>query len=432
MEKEKKLAILGFGREGQAVFKFIKKDKEFKDFDVFILDKNKNIKIPKNTKNRLGEDYLKNLNQFDIVIRSPGIPYNLQEIQKAVSKRVIFKSATSLFFEKAKGQIIGITGTKGKGTTSTLLYKILKNCGHDVYLAGNIGKPAIEILKNLKKKSISILELSSFQLQDLKVSPSIALILNIFPDHQDSHKNLEEYFKSKLNVGKFQKSGDKLFFIENSFVQKTTKLGRGKKIPIKVDRSNSFFTDVEKNIKIPGRHNLKNAIAAATLASFLKCPKYVIIKTIQNFKGLEHRLEFVKKIKNIRFYNDSASTNPQTTIAAIKAFREPKILIAGGKDKNLDYTDWPKAIKENNVKTVVLFGENKEKIKETLENKKLTIEVKLCSDLEESIESAYNIASKEKSSEVLIIFSPGSASFDMFKDYAERGRAFKKLVNMIK
>ena len=178
-----KIAILGFGREGQSVFKFIKKDKEYKNSEFFILDKNKNTKTPKNVKCYLGEDYLKNLKEFDTVFRSPGVPYNLTEIQRAISKGVIFKSVTSLFFERAKGRIIGVTGTKGKGTTSTLLYKILKNCGHDVYLAGNIGKPAIEILPKLKKNSITILELSSFQLQDLKKSPQISLLLDIFPDH---------------------------------------------------------------------------------------------------------------------------------------------------------------------------------------------------------------------------------------------------------
>ena len=432
MEKEKKLAILGFGREGQAVFKFIKKDREFRDFDIFILDKNKNIKVPKGAKSILGENYLENLEKFDIVFRSPGIPYNLEQIQKAVTKSVVFKSATSLFFERAKGQVIGITGTKGKGTTSTLLYKILKNCGYDAYLAGNIGKPAIEILKNLKKKSISILELSSFQLQDLKVSPHLALVLNIFPDHQDSHKDFKEYLESKLNIARFQKPGDKLFFFEDSDL-KFNKLGRGKKMPIKME--GTFFSDTEKNLKIPGEHNLRNAYAAATLALFLKCPKYAVIKTIQNFKGIEHRLEFVKNAKGIKFYNDSASTNPQTTVAAIKAFKEPKVLIAGGKDKNLDYGEWVKTMRENDVRAVILFGENKDKIRKELGTSNQEPVVKEVDNLEEAIKHAYEFSKSAISnlkSEIVVLFSPGSASFDMFKDYAERGKAFKKLVLKLK
>ena len=181
----KKIAILGFGREGKAVLRFLKKQGLR---NVTILDK------------KFDKNYLKNLEDFNVIYRSPGVPYNLKEIQKAVKAGVKFTSATDLFFKNAKGLIIGVTGTKGKGTTSTLIYKILASAGKDVYLAGNIRKPAIDILPKLKKNSVTVLELSSFQLQDLKQSPHIAVALDMFPDHMDAHKNLKEYFEAKSSI----------------------------------------------------------------------------------------------------------------------------------------------------------------------------------------------------------------------------------------
>lgn len=438
----KKIAILGFAREGHAVYTFLKKNRQFRDAEIWILDQNNKIKIPRGVKSQLGKNYLQNLKQFDTIFRSPGIPYQLPEIQNAIQKGVTVSSATSLFFEHAKGTIVGVTGTKGKGTTSTLLYKILLNCDFDAYLAGNIGTTAIDILPKLSKKSITVFELSSFQLQDLLASPHIAVVLDIFPDHQDSHANFEEYVAAKMSIAKHQKRQDKIFFIDSPLPRKLANKSRGKKIPISQDH-NPLALDIAKNIKIPGEHNLKNALVAATVAQALKCPKYLIIKTIQNFKGLEHRLELVKKIsvnqqnnqrKSVIFYNDSASTNPQTTIAALQAFEGPKILIAGGKDKNLDYSAWARIIKEHDVKLVVLFGENKEKIQKAFSVQGLDVEIKVCENLGGAVRYSYEFTKLNANRYTLyaIIFSPGSASFDMFKDYADRGKAFKKLVNMIK
>ena len=201
------IAILGFGREGKSTLKFLKKSPSFKNAQISVLDK------------KTGKNYLKKLLNFDFVFRSPGVPYNLPEIQKAIKNGVKFSSATALFFDETKKRknvkIIGITGTKGKGTTSTLLYKILKACGkprtrasslrgRNVLLAGNIGKSPLDLIPKLKNNSIIILELSSFQLQDLKKSPDIAIILNIFPDHMDSHKTFSEYINAKSSISKFQ------------------------------------------------------------------------------------------------------------------------------------------------------------------------------------------------------------------------------------
>jgi len=451
-----KIAILGFGREGKSVLKYLKKSPQFKKADISILDK------------KFNKNYLKNLSSFDVVYRSPGVPYNLPEIQKAIRKGVKFSSSIKLFFEqieewsKINGQkstvIIGITGTKGKGTTATLLYKILKACGKNVYLAGNIGKPAIELLSKIRinqpnphKSAFVILELSSFQLQDMRVSPEIAVVLDVFPDHMDLHRNLREYFDAKTNIARWQKKSDKIFyFSDNRWSKWIAQKSRGKKIPVDSIFSNSreLENKIKEIIKIPGEHNLKNAVMATIVALSLGCPKEKILKVVKNFRGNEHRLELVRTIRinqlnqhesaSIKFYNDSASTNPQTAAAAVKAFKEPKILIAGGKDKGLNYSPLASALKNSNTKLVILFGENKNKIKRQATRDKRQ-EVVLVKDLKSSVQFAYKTAKNllksmvnGQWSSVNILFSPASASFDMFKDYADRGKKFKKLVKRLK
>ncbi|MEK9154953.1 MAG: UDP-N-acetylmuramoyl-L-alanine--D-glutamate ligase [Patescibacteria group bacterium] len=421
----KKIAVLGFGREGKSILKFLKKSVRYKNAIISVLDK-------KSDKN-----YLKNLNDFDEVYRSPGVPYNLLEIQKAIKKGVRFKSATTLFFEEARKigcKIIGITGTKGKGTTSTLLYKILRASGKNVYLAGNIGKPAIDILPYLNKNSVVILELSSFQLQDLRYSPDIAAVLDVFEDHLDSHKNFKEYLNAKISISEFQHSSNKIFyFSDNKYSKLIAEHGFAEKIAVSTDNFNLFKP---KELKMAGHHNFKNAVMATMIAKNLGIKEEIIKKVVRNFRGLEHRLEFVREINNVKLYNDSASTNPYTAVAAIEAFSEPKILIAGGKDKNLDYSPLKNALKKSNVKLVILFGENKQKIAKTIfrsRNKELRI--MNVNNLETAVKKAY-IAAKSIIHNsyfiIHIIFSPASASFDMFKDYQDRGKKFKELVKKLK
>lgn len=410
----KKIAILGFGREGQALFKFLKKEEGTKA-EISVLDK------------KFSKNYLANLDHFDIIYRSPGVPFNLPQIQKALKKDIAFSSATEIFFQKSRGLIIGVTGTKGKGTVSTLLYKILKSCGKNVYLAGNIGSPAINLLPKLKKKSITVLELSSFQLQNLKYSPHIAVVLGIFPEHLDIHKNFKEYVEAKSNICRYQKEKDVVFFSnDNKWSRWIAKKSRGRKIPVSLSNSSKL------SLKIPGEHNIKNAVMAIKVAEYLKCPKRKILKIVKSFRGLEHRLEFVREIKGIRFYNDSASTNPQTAAAAIKALAGPKILIAGGKDKGLNYIPLAKALKNSNTKLVILFGENKNKIKkELLRIKNNELRIMETDNLKKAVKTAYQFAKSLVHNSKFIIhilFSPASASFDQFRDYKDRGEKFKKLV----
>jgi len=403
-----KIAILGFGLEGKSALKFLKKKYQKADFEV------RDIKMQ-------GKNYLKGLENFDMIVRSPGIPYLRSEIQKAKKQGVKITSVTNLFFESAswrsRGKIIGITGTKGKGTIATLLYKILKAAEKNVCLAGNIGLPMLNILPKLKKNSITILELSSFQLQDMDKSPEIAIITDISPDHQDYHKSFKEYLDAKTNILRYQKSRDKVFyFADNKYAKLIAKKSRGEKIAV--------LPNPNLILKIPGFHNLKNVSMAAAAARELKVPERIIKRITKNFKGLPHRLEFVRIIDGVNYYNDSASTNPAATAAALAAFSEPKILIAGGAGKNLSYKPLAKAVKKSNMRAVILFGRDKYKIRQSINAK---IPVNLVRNLKSAVISAY----KSSLAGDIVLFSPGAASFDMFKNAKERGKYFTKLIKSL-
>lgn len=439
-----KIAIVGFGREGAAALEFICRRPQYDFARIYILDRNPALKIPAPLKRRpgapirlkTGKNYLNKLDFFDLVFRSPGVPYNLPEIQNALKKGTVFSSATKLFFEQCTCRIVGITGTKGKGTTATLVYQMLKNSGFDAYLAGNIGRPALELLPHLKQHSIVVLELSSFQLQDLIISPAMAVVLTIFPDHLDVHASFKEYLDAKINIARFQTPDNALFYFpDDKLSAAIARKSRAKKYPVSPAKFSLFQPGL---MKIPGRHNFRNAVMAANVAAALDCPAETIAETATQFTGLEHRLEFVCSITGLRktigpaktrtlkdgviasFYNDSASTNPQTTIAAIQSFNQPIILIAGGHDKNLDYAPLGAAIRKTKTKLAVLFGGNKLKIKAALKRFPTIV----CDDLPTAVAAAVKRAAPGD----IIVFSPGAASFDMFQDYSDRGRKFKEFV----
>ncbi len=482
-----KIAILGFGREGQSLLKLLQKRGQTPTLrgqtrnEIWILDKDPKIKVPKGIKARLGKNYLKNLSEFDIVFRSPGIPYLLPEFVEARRHRVSFSSPTRLFFESTSrltSRIIGVTGSKGKSTTATLIYELLRRAGKPAVLAGNIGDSALDALPKIKKNTWVVLELSSFQLQDLDRSPQIAVILDTFPEHQDAHRSLKEYYKAKAQIIKFQSKNDKVFyFADNAISGRIGEQSKAKQIPVD-HRRFKLFSAAE--LKIPGEHSFRNAVMAATVARKLGVLPAVIKRTITNFRGLEHRLEFVREIKIsnpklrmhpndtnkirgirinsnfsdrfISFYNDSASTNPMTSAAAVRAFRSvPHVLIVGGQDKGLDYKPLGTALKSSKqTKLVVLVGENKKKILKSIQRqatrnppspkfrraskRQRKLNVILVTNLKQAVKRAYVFARKLiplSMSRVAIILSPGAASFDMFKNYADRGKKFKELARYL-
>jgi UDP-N-acetylmuramoylalanine--D-glutamate ligase len=436
-----KIALLGFDREGHSTLRFLRRnnhrDSEYYNADIWVLDKKENLKVPAGIHTQLGPDYLSNLSDFDIVFRTPGAPYNLPQIQKACRDGVAVTSSTKLFFKKCPAKIIGITGTKGKGTTCTLLYNILRADGREAFLVGNIGTAALDLLPKIEqsKKSgrnpIVIFELSSFQLQDLAQSPSIAVALETFPDHQDTHKSLKEYYSAKANIGRWQKPADKMFFFKgNKMSRWIGSKSTGKKIAV---NENDFDLFAPGDLSVPGYHNFKNSVMAATIARTLNVPDATIKKMTLAFRGTEHRLQFVRSMPaagnggRISFYNDSASHNPTAAAAAVRSFPgQNVILIAGGKNRNIDFTPLKEALAETHAKTIILFGENREKIQETI--RPIGISITLVRSLNEALNTAYQRAEGNTT----ILFSPGSASFDQYRDYEERGRYFVNLVKQLK
>lgn len=448
--KNKKVAILGWGINGRDVLNYL----QGKKAKITILDRKEEgldfsgVNL-KDLELKLGEDYLRNgLVEYDFVFRTPGVYRFLPEIVEAEKKGVVITSAVSLFFDECPAKIIGVTGTKGKGTTSTLIYEILKKDGKDVYLAGNIGIPLLEILPKLKNTSWVVLELSSFQLIDMNKSPHIAVVLNITEDHLDWHKNRKEYVEAKSQIVRHQRKDDyAILAFDYNDSRKFASLTKGAvyyfsrskrvkggyvkdgKIFLE-DKGKRFEIGDVKNLLLRGKHNWEN-VCAAVSASYLAGASLDSIKqTVFSFKGLEHRLELVGEFRGIKFYNDSFSTNPQTTIAAIYSFEEPITLILGGSDKGLSYDALGEEIaRKPNVRNIILIGETSEKIKNSVVKagyKGRIIELGK-RDMRSIVSESFEVTPKKG----VVLLSPASASFDMFKDYKDRGEQFKKEVSRL-
>ena len=443
----KKILILGFGREGKDSFEFLKKKGITKYIGIADQKKMSNLLKDKGIKYFLGKDYLSSIKYYDVIIKSPGILYNL--VHPLLRKGQVLTSQTELFFDNFQGEIIGITGTKGKSTTTSLLYNILRKSGLRVYLGGNIGKPVLMSLTRARPDDIFVEELSCHQLNRLKKSPHIAIFLDIFPEHLDYYKSFKAYFRAKQNICLHQKKDD--YFIFNSdfrllralskrvkshllsfgfnpFPKRITYLkgqwiyNRGKKI-IKV-----------KNIPLLGEHNLLNVMAAITAAKVLHSQDQIIRETVKNFRPLQHRLQFVGNFRGILFYDDSLSTIPQATIAAIKALGSKNIsgLILGGYDRGIDFSEMSKMIAHLHLKTIILFPPSGERIYKSImkewsasrKNKPLFFFV---NNMKEAIQICYQYVPRGK----ICLLSPASPSFGVFKDYRDRGEQFIKYIKKV-
>ena len=443
-----KIAILGFGKEGQSLLRFLQRSPEFKKSGILVLDKDPRAKIPRGVQSRLGKNYLSNLLSFDVAFRTPGVRYHLPEIQRAMKHGVAISSPMQLFFEECPTKnIIGVTGTKGKGTTSTLIYQILKAAGEKVFLAGNIGLPAIELLPKLDRNSWIVLELSSFQLIDMTQSPHIAVALMVTSEHLDWHKDTKEYANAKANIVRHQSSNDIAVLAEDyprsrSYARRTRAriFMFSRRRPVKKGtyvRDGAFwFSDGKRcekvcptdALRIPGRHNWDNATAAITVGKVLKIPNRTIARAISRFKGLEHRLEFVRSVNGVRYYNDSYSTTPETAEVAIEAFAAPKILILGGSHKGSDFRKLGRAISQSqSIKAIIGIGAEWPRIKSEVKSRKLKV-VEGCKNMREVVQAAHRVAAPGD----VVLLSPACASFGMFKNYTDRGKQFKRIVRNLK
>ena len=395
----------------------------------------------------LGEDNLSRLKGFDIIFRSPSALPTKHEFQSAVKKGAILTSEIEMVLRLAPCKIIGETGTEEKTTTTSLIYEICKKAGYNCFLGGNIGKPIFTKINQMKPEDIVILELSSFQLMGMTVSPNIAVVTNIFPDHLNVHKSYEEYQDAKKSIFRNQtEEGIVILNKDNEITEKFADAVKGKTIFFSstkklkngyvYDREDGFIkkcTDgkcekiLNKNdIKLRGIHNYEN-ICSALAATETVASKEAQIEAVKNFKGVEHRLEFVREIDGVKYYNDSIGTSPASTIAGLNAFDENIILLAGGSDKGLDYKEIGEVIAKK-VGTLILTGPTAQKIEEATKqalSEEKSIEIIHTNNLEESVKVA-----KEKAKEGdIVLLSPASASFDAFKNFEERGNYFKTLVN---
>ena len=337
-------------------------------------------------------------------------------------------------------------GSDGKTTTTSLIYSILKRAGYDAYLGGNIGIPLFTKLGEITKESILVLELSSFQLMGMTVSPNISVITNITPNHLNIHKDYNEYIEAKKNIFKYQNENDYLILNYDNEITRNCKKEANSKViyfSSKEKLDDGFIIDNKvikecedgirkhildtKDVMLRGEHNFAN-ITAALVATKSLVEQDLAIEAVKEFKAVEHRLEFVREIEGVKWYNDSVSSSPTRTIAGLNSFDEDIVLIAGGYDKNLDYTPLAKPIL-NKVKKLILLGATSGKIFEAVKNEEekegKNIDIYMCDSLEETV----NLAKKYARKGEIVLFSPASASFDMFKNFADRGNKFKNLVN---
>jgi len=431
--ENKKVLILGMGKEGIDSYLALRKmfpckilavgdKKKIGQFDKkirAILAKDKNLK------KHFGQNYLAKAGDYDLIIKTPGIPCKeLGSLQTT--------SQAEIFYDNFPGLIIGVTGTKGKGTTSGLIYQILKTAGFKAFWLGNVGKPVMQYLLGAKPDHIAVYEVSAQQLQGLKKSPQIAVFLNLFSDHLDYFANFQEYSKAKANIAIHQTKNDLLIYNgHDSLVKKIARQSAALQIAFSKAKLKIVEDIINlKEIPLKGEFNHLNVLAAILATAPFNIPKEKIKKAIKNFHNLPHRLEFAGKYQGIEFYNNSMATIPETTILDLETFSDKPIsLIAGGSDKGSDYSLLAKEIAKSSVKNLIILGQGTgEKIlKRTrfLEGKEPS---SLSSFQVPAMREAVKICYEKTPKNGICLLSPAAASFNMFKDYQDRGEQFKKWV----
>lgn len=449
--KSQKVAVIGLGVSNIPLIEYLHQ----KYADVTVFDDREEEKLDQNVMSKvkgygfkyyLGNGNLENLKGFDLIFRSPSCLPTKPELVAEKARGAIVTTEIEQLMKMAPCKIIGITGSDGKTSTTTLTYEILKNAGYTVHLGGNIGIPLFTKINEIKPEDIIVLELSSFQLMGMEVSPEISAITNITPNHLNIHKDYQEYIDAKKNIFKNQnKDGILVLNADNELTRSCKDETNGKVIMFSSTQKleNGFIVDDgiikecedgirrhiidTKDLKLKGIHNFQNVCTALALTKGLVDVDKAV-ETIKEFSGVHHRLELVRTIDGVEWYNDSASTSPTRGISALNAFCDKEIvLIAGGADKNLDYTPIGKPIVEK-VKCLILIGQTATKIydavKKELEIQNKKLDIHMCETFKQSLELAKRVAKPGQ----IVLFSPASTSFDMFKDMYDRGDKFKEEV----
>lgn len=450
---KRKVAVIGLGVSNLPLLDYLYEKRAI----VTVFD-NRNIEqIPKEVMDKitahafefsLGENCLTKLEGFELIFRSPSCMPNQLALQEEAKKGAIITTEIEMVLKMAPCKIIGVTGSDGKTTTTSLIHYILKHAGYHAYLGGNIGTPLFTRIEEMQPEDIVVLELSSFQLMDMDVSPAIAVITNISPNHLNIHNSYEEYIDAKKAIFKNQEeNGITILNYDNDITRECAKEVKGKVVffSSKEKLENGIILDKDvikecedrlrrhlistKQIHLRGVHNYENTCAAiAATKQLVDIDR--MMEAITEFTGVEHRLEFIRELNGVKWYNDSIASSPTRTIAGLRSFEEDIILIAGGYDKNLDYEPIAKPIVEH-VKSLILLGQTSEKI-ENVVDKELAVQGKKmdiyeCTNLLQTVQIAQKIAKPGQ----IVLLSPASASFDLFKNFEDRGNQFKELVKKL-
>lgn len=439
-----KIAVLGYGKQGQSAVNYWGKGN-----DITVCDKNTDLELPTGIEAQTGDGYLEGLNRFNLIIRSPSI--HPRDIVAANDERILRKvtTVTEEFFRICPAPIIGVTGTKGKGTTSSLITKILETTGKKVHLGGNIGIPPLDMLEGtIQPSDWVVLELANFQLIDLGVSPKIAVCLMVVPEHLDWHTDIAEYLRAKQQLFIHQNPKDLAIFNRiNDYSTEVVGVSPAMKLSYEVPElgqqpnekngayvlgEDIYMDDVRvcsiHDVALLGRHNLQNVCAAiAATWDIVGNNAEIITKAVKEYRGLPHRLELVRELNGIKFFDDSFSTTPASAIVVMEAVKGEKIMILGGSDKGVAFDELADEVVKNKIKAVIQIGQMGPVITKALQDRGFESIYDGGENMQSIVAAATSIAQPGDS----IILSPACASFDMFKDYIDRGEQFHQAVNSL-
>ncbi|MBR0072991.1 MAG: UDP-N-acetylmuramoyl-L-alanine--D-glutamate ligase [Bacteroidales bacterium] len=444
--ENRRILIAGFGREGRSSYRTIRR--LLPNQQLGIADKNADLACDESLKNdphislHLGPEYLTQAGQYDLILKSPGIP--TFDFEGIVTNLSTISSQTDVFLQLFGHQTVGITGTKGKSTTTNLIYNVLSAHNPNVIMAGNMGIPLFDIINQINDSTTVVIELSSHQLENVHTSPHIAVLLNLFQEHLDHYHSYEDYQLAKMNIAKFQSEKDIFIYckdnelINNNLATVSPKsillpyslrrLDNGccpenEWLTIKPYGTRIYNTSSERHLL--GNHNLLNIMATFLTAHCHGIPDEQTAYVVNHFKGLEHRMEFVVEKNGIRFYNDSISTIPEACIAASEALKNVDTLILGGFDRGIDYTELAHYLEKSRIHNLVFVGKAGNRIAQLLDKQSLETRNTLFSNsYPEIIDWCFGHTAQGK----ICLLSPAASSYDQFKNFEERGRAFKNLI----
>ena len=436
----KNIAILGFGKEGKSTYNFIRR---YSNQTLTILDKNdilKNneyLKEDKNLKIITGDTYLNNLEQYDLIIKAPGIALLNIDLKNIEDK---LTSQLELILEVNKKNIIGITGTKGKSTTTSLLYNIIKDQNENTFLLGNIGNPILDYIEKFNEESILVIEMSSHQLEFVHQSPHIGVILNLYQDHLDHTGTLEKYHNDKMHMFKYQDESDigiydgqNEYLInlvnKNNYKSKLYNFKVNEKADIYVENNKIYYNnemiyDGNQQRNLIGSHNLKNIMVTLLITKLLNLDIEKATKVVNKFNPLEHRLERVGTYNNITYFNDTIATIPEATINGINGLGNVDTLIFGGMDRNIDYSKFIEFLKTSNITNLIGLPETGHKICKILKEKNTNKNIYIV----ETIDEAVDIADKQTKKNHICLLSPAASSYNKFKNFEEKGNYYKNVI----